>query len=93
MRRIVLVLAVAALMVVMICASVLPAFAQAPTAGGNFQLLRTPALGPLPEVRLLGAGAGTNPQGGQGNLELLGLGPLSLGPRVGFESPLAPGGG
>jgi hypothetical protein len=89
-RRIVLVLAVAALMVVMICASVLPAFAQAaaPTAGGNFQLLRTPALGPLPEVRLLGAGAGTNPQGGQGNLELLGLGNTSIGPSAGLQSPL-----
>ena len=88
MRRIVLVLAVAALMVVMICASVLPALAQAPTAGGNFQLLRTPALGPLPEVRLLGAGAGTNPQGGQGNLELLGLGNTSIGPTAGAQTPL-----
>jgi hypothetical protein len=90
MRRLIMVLAVAALMVVMICASVLPAFAQAPTAGGNFQLLKTPPLRPIPEVRLLGAGAGTNPQGGQGNLELLGLGNTSIGPSAGAQSPLGP---
>ena len=87
MRRLIMVVAAAALMVVMMSASAMPAFAQ-PRAGGNFQLLRTPALGPVPEVRLLGAGAGTNPQGGQGNLELLGLGNTSIGPSAGLQSPL-----